>query len=206
MKNREKLLLSLIAVFVFCSIAQAGPAENKAVVLRYFEEVIDQSNPDVVSELFTVNAVQPFPGNDYVGIDAIRDFVTLVATSLQSMESEVIVLVAEGDEVIAQIVHQAVFAESGVFPSRVGLVQLTGQTVIWDAMARFTFEGDKIAEEWINRDELGMLIQMGVDISAPLWSASTVKTEFPQKGSLALNVLMVLLLPFGFVLIAKKLN
>ena len=37
-----------------------------------------------------------------------------------------------------------------------------GKTVTWPAIAIFRFHDSKIAEEWVSRDELGMLIELGV--------------------------------------------
>jgi predicted ester cyclase len=39
---------------------------------------------------------------------------------------------------------------------------VSGKTVSWPAIAIFRIRDGKIAEEWVNRDELGMLIELGV--------------------------------------------
>jgi hypothetical protein len=39
--------------------------------------------------------------------------------------------------------------------------QAAGKTVTWDAIAIFPFEEDTIAEEWVARDEVAMLLQLG---------------------------------------------
>jgi predicted ester cyclase len=39
-----------------------------------------------------------------------------------------------------------------------------GKTVTWSAIAIFRIRDGKIAEEWVNRDELGMSIELGVFI------------------------------------------
>jgi hypothetical protein len=41
-------------------------------------------------------------------------------------------------------------------------LQCYRQTVTWDAMAIFRFEDQKIIEEWVTRDELGMVLQSGL--------------------------------------------
>jgi predicted ester cyclase len=45
--------------------------------------------------------------------------------------------------------------------SRLGLFDVRGKTVEWEAMAMFRFENGKIAEEWVSADELGKLMQIG---------------------------------------------
>ena len=46
-------------------------------------------------------------------------------------------------------------------PNRLGMFDVSGKTIHWEAMAIFRFEDGKIAEEWVSRDELGMLMQVG---------------------------------------------
>ena len=46
--------------------------------------------------------------------------------------------------------------------SRLGKHSVAGKTVTWQAIAIFRLRDRKIAEEWVCRDELGMLIELGV--------------------------------------------
>jgi len=46
--------------------------------------------------------------------------------------------------------------------SRLGRHEVAGKAVNWQAMAIFRIRDGKIAEEWVSRDELGMLIQLDV--------------------------------------------
>ena len=41
------------------------------------------------------------------------------------------------------------------------------QELNWTAIAQFRLKDGKIAEEWVMRDELGMLLQMGKVTVAP---------------------------------------
>jgi predicted ester cyclase len=50
----------------------------------------------------------------------------------------------------------------GTWRSRIGNYDVTGKTVSWNAMAIFRFENQRIIEEWVNRDELGMILQFGL--------------------------------------------
>jgi ketosteroid isomerase-like protein len=50
----------------------------------------------------------------------------------------------------------------GEWTSRLGRHDVAGKPVSWPAIAIFRFRDGKIAEEWVSRDELGMLIQLGV--------------------------------------------
>jgi hypothetical protein len=56
--------------------------------------------------------------------------------------------------------HRAI--NRGEWTSRLGKHAVAGKTVTWPAIAIFRFHDGKIAEEWVNRDELGMLIDLSV--------------------------------------------
>ena len=56
--------------------------------------------------------------------------------------------------------HRAV--NRGEWTSRLGTHAVAGKTVTWPAIAVFRLREGKIAEEWVSRDELGMLIELGV--------------------------------------------
>lgn len=47
-----------------------------------------------------------------------------------------------------------------LLPVRLGGAPIAGQTVQWDAMARFKFnDANRITDEWVLRDELSMVLQ-----------------------------------------------
>ena len=50
----------------------------------------------------------------------------------------------------------------GMWRSRFGNYDVTGKAVTWDTMAIFRFKDQKIIEEWVTRDELGMILQFGL--------------------------------------------
>ena len=41
------------------------------------------------------------------------------------------------------------------------MFDIKGKTYAWDAIAIFRVKDGKIAEEWVNRDELGILLSIG---------------------------------------------
>jgi predicted ester cyclase len=69
-------------------------------------------------------------------------------------------LIAEEDRLACRLSHRAV--NRNEWTSRLGRHAVAGKTVSWLAIAIFRIRDGKIAEEWVNRDELGMLIELGV--------------------------------------------
>jgi predicted ester cyclase len=134
---------------------------HKTLVRRYFEEVID-GRADVLDELFTPGCVihrleLPEP---IQGLEQMRMFLEMSRYSIQQTRTTLHRLAAEGDTVAAHLTHRVTFA--GMISTPLGVKDVAGQSVQWSAMAFFRIEDGKIAEEWVNRDELGILAQVGL--------------------------------------------
>jgi len=73
-------------------------------------------------------------------------------------------LMAEGDMVSVRILHRTT-VRPHTFRSRAGEVPLArDQELNWTAIVQFRLKEGKIVEEWVMRDELGMLAQLGVEL------------------------------------------
>jgi predicted ester cyclase len=133
---------------------------NKAIVRRYFDEVLDGGNPSVIPELFASEGTAHFPGRDTPG-GQIRP-----ETPGRRFSTTLHHLIAEGDCVVAHLTHHVTYEPNARFLTRLGTMEVGGRSVSWDAMALFHFRDGKIDEEWVNRDELDVLMQLGV-VSPP---------------------------------------
>ena len=89
----------------------------------------------------------------------IRGVVERNIAAYSTFETEVHDIFESGDRVVVRITHRAIGA--GEFRSRLGAYDVKGKAVTWDAIAIFRLLKGKIAEEWVNRDELGMLLSFG---------------------------------------------
>ena len=70
--------------------------------------------------------------------------------------------VAENDLVVCHLSHRVVH-RGGNWTSRLGSHAVAeGKVVTWPSLTMFRIRDGKVAEEWVCRDELGMLIQLGV--------------------------------------------
>jgi predicted SnoaL-like aldol condensation-catalyzing enzyme len=148
-------------------VPQAQQARNKAVVERYFREVLDQKKIDVLPELLTPDVVLHRPGFDVVGLDAAIKRLRAVLQDYSAFSSGLSSLMAEGDMVAVRISHRT-RARPHTFRCRAGEVNLAQeQELNWTAIVQFRLKDGKIAEEWVMRDELGMLLQMGTVTVAP---------------------------------------
>ena len=139
---------------------KAQEARNKAVVQRYFGEVLDQQKIELMPELIARDVVLHRPGYDVKGLDAAMQRLRSVLQDYTAFNSELSGLIAEGDMVSVRIIHR-VMARPHTFRSRAGEVALARERELsWSAIVQFRLKDGKIAEEWVMRDELGMLLQM----------------------------------------------
>ncbi|HKA38300.1 MAG TPA: nuclear transport factor 2 family protein [Burkholderiales bacterium] len=140
---------------------KAQEARNKTVVERYFREALDQRRFDLLPELLARDVVLHRPGFDVTGLDAAVQRLRAVFQDYSAFSSELSGLIAEGGMVAVRVAHRA-RVHPHTFRSRAGDVKLAGeQELNWTAIVQFRLQDGKIAEEWVMRDELGMLVQMG---------------------------------------------
>jgi len=129
-------------------------------VRRYFREAIDRGRAETVRDLFTVDCLIHRPEMEIRGLEPFVDFIAQVPVLFSSINTTIHDLFCGADRVAVRLRHDAV--SRSLFRSRLGAFEVSGRPVSWDAIAIFRFEGDRIAEEWVNRDELGMLLGYGL--------------------------------------------
>ena len=137
-------------------------ASNKAIVRRYFEEAVDKRNLDILDEIVTTDCVihRPEAPERIRGLDAFKHALEKILQVYSEFTTTIHDLIAEGDRVACRLSHRAV--NRGEWTSRIGRHAVAGKTVTWPAIAIFRIRDGRIAEEWVSRDELGMLIDLGV--------------------------------------------
>jgi len=125
-------------------------------VRRYFHEAIDGRSPEIILELFTPDCRIHRPEIELEGARSLAGLIKKLLPNYKNFQTEIHAMIESGDMVAVRLTHRAV--STGPFVSRVGVYDVSGKPIEWQAMAMFRFEGDSIAEEWVNRDELGMLL------------------------------------------------
>lgn len=135
---------------------------NKAIVRRYFEEVLDKRNLNVLDEIVATDCLihRPEAQEPIRGLTAFKQALERILDVYSEFSTIIQDLIAEDDRVACRLSHRAV--NRGEWTSRLGCHDVAGKPVSWPAIAIFRFREGKIAEEWVSRDELGMLIELGV--------------------------------------------
>lgn len=134
---------------------------NKAIVVQYFQEILDGKQYDQMPDVFTYDVVVHRPEGTSTYMDAIHAMFVR-GLSPHTMITTIHEMVASGDYVSVRLSHKLTYStEEAFMQSRLGRFDVRGKSVEWEAMAMFRFENGKIVEEWVSNDELGQLIQIG---------------------------------------------
>lgn len=140
---------------------RAEQALNKTIVERYFREALDQRKFEVMAELLAPDVVLHRPGYDVHGAEASVQRWRAVSRDFSAFASELAGMVAEGDLVAVRVFHRTKMRPHTFRSRGVAVTLHQEQEVNWGAIAQFRLRDGKIIEEWVMRDELGILTQMG---------------------------------------------
>jgi len=137
-------------------------ASYKETVRRYFAEAVDKRNLDVLDEIVAIDCLihRPEAQEPIRGLNAFKQGLGKILQVYSEFSTTIHDLIAEDDRVACRLSHRAV--NRGEWTSRLGRHDVAGKPVSWPAIVIFRFREGKIAEEWVSRDELGMLIELGV--------------------------------------------
>ena len=131
--------------------------ESKALFRRYIEEVFNKRNVAAIDEILSPEFVHHFlPPGVTPNRDGMKQFVPLLLAAFGEFHLTIEDMVAEGDRVAARLtmggIHQGQFI--GIAP--------TGKRITWTEIGIHRVEGGRVAESWVEVDQLGMMRQMGV--------------------------------------------
>ena len=120
--------------------------QNKAVVRRFIEEVLDNQDLAVVDELLAPDYVNHLaPG----GREGFKQFNTMLRSALPDLKIHISMehLIAEGDYVVARITFHITNA---------------GKEATVSDLAEFRLANGKIVEDWPPSDTAALMQQVGV--------------------------------------------
>ena len=131
--------------------------DNKAVVRRFYEEVMNQKKRAVLDEVFDLNVVDHFaPPGTPGGLEGARQTLGMFLSAFPDLHFTVEDLIAEGDKVVARATLSG--TQQGTFMG----IPATGKHVTMTGIEINRFEGGKSVEHWVEMDTLGLMQQLGV--------------------------------------------
>ena len=135
-------------------------AENKAMLQRFYDEGWNANNLDIYDEVVTED-FHEWPGVPGLeGREGFRQLNVIFRAAMPDIWVTVDRLAAEGDRVACR------WTSTGTHQGELFGIPPTGNTVSVTATVLYRVEDGKLAEGWINRDDVGLMRQLGV-IPAP---------------------------------------
>lgn len=132
--------------------------ENKEIVRRFYEEVMNEGNVAVLDEVMDEDFVdhgEALFGSPR-GRETIRQSIVMTHDILPDLNVHIEDMIAEDDMVgvrgTMRCTHQGEFL--GVAP--------TGNELTWKGLAIFRLSGGKITTRWFNSDGLTVVRQLGL--------------------------------------------
>ena len=136
-------------------------AHNKQLVNDFIQDLFSKGDLSAVDRYLHPHFIShdpPFPGAPD-GPEGMRLAAATLRQALPDWHSDVEALIAEGD-LVAEL-----FTASGTHQAELMGAPPTGKTLTLRGINIFRIDGDKIIERWGCLDQLGLLRQLGVQIT-----------------------------------------
>jgi steroid delta-isomerase-like uncharacterized protein len=128
---------------------------NKAIVRRYFDQVLNEQQHDLAEE-FLAETIE-LHGTDLApGLEVVKQWLTMFAAAFPDGHYTVEDVVAEADRVVARTTF------NGTHKAEMQGIPATGKAVSVPSITIFRLDNGKIAEGWLINDNLGMMQQLGI--------------------------------------------
>jgi len=137
---------------------ESSVEENKVLVGRYFNEVMNQGKLEVIPEIFSPSIAFRIPTlpEPIRGHEGLKAFVTGLRIGFPDIKFSVERQIGEGNKVASR------WYITGTHKGSFLGAPASGNSIKDQGIDIFVFQGGKIAEIWVNEDDLGLMKQMGV--------------------------------------------
>jgi predicted ester cyclase len=129
-----------------------------AIIHRFYEECLNQHNSGILPELFTPDAILHAPNGDANGLAAIQQTVERVHAMFPDHHFVVEDALVCGDKGAAR------WSMTAINTAPLGGIPPTGKQITQNAIVFCRFKDEKIAEYWLQLDQLGVFRQLGVPV------------------------------------------
>ena len=131
--------------------------ENKAVVRRFFEELLSTDNFALADELLSPEFRFYFAGSpDPMDLESYKEFLVARRAAFPDRRFVVEEMIAEGDKVSAR------FTMRGTHKGELQGIAPSGTEVTLTGIDMIRLAGGRIVEDRVEVDQLGMMRQLGV--------------------------------------------
>jgi steroid delta-isomerase-like uncharacterized protein len=135
-------------------------AANRELFQRYFDEVTNKGNLDLVDEMFAPDYVHHDPANPdpkgVVGTEDVKRHLQELIDAFPDMQFTVEDMIAQGDDIVVR--WTATCTHTGDYFG----IPPTNKSATLTGMNTWRVKDGKAVEGWVSRDDLGLLQQLGV--------------------------------------------
>ncbi|HET9992238.1 MAG TPA: ester cyclase [Kofleriaceae bacterium] len=138
-------------------MTETAQDKNKALVRRFYDEVWNKGHLDVADEVFARDYVRHDPGPPAPpGAEGQKQVAAGMRKAFPDLVYTVDFMIAENDIVAARWTIQG--TQTGDMMG----AKPTGKKVTFSGVNIFRFDHGKVAELWNHRDDLSMMVQLGM--------------------------------------------
>jgi steroid delta-isomerase-like uncharacterized protein len=130
--------------------------ENKAVVRRAIDEVVNKGDLAIADEILSSNYIYHFPTHDIKGPEGFKEFISTMRTAFPDLHVTIEDLIAEGDTVAA------CFTMRGTFKGELMGMAPTGRQLTFPEVVIIRFENGKEVEATAYANMLSFNEQLGI--------------------------------------------
>ncbi len=164
--SRPKIItLTAVISFAFAmatvSNAVADEARNELIIERNLAEIWHKGNFAVIDEIVATNYVRHMPGGlDFRGHEGYKKHVSGFITPFPDLRFTMDIMISKGDYVVVHYTGTATHTGEGLGPP-------TGKKVTFTAIVMHRLAGGKMAECWVEVDNLSFMKQLGYELVPP---------------------------------------
>ena len=131
---------------------------NKAIVVQLYEEIFNKGDLDLADKLVAPHMIihdPQVPPGAPGGPQGLKFAVTMLRNAFPDDHHTIEDLVAEGEKVVVRLTHTG--THQGTY---LGLPP-TGKHITMTSIHIYRFSDGQLVEGWTNRDDLGLMQQLG---------------------------------------------
>ncbi|HEV8714651.1 MAG TPA: ester cyclase [Candidatus Binatia bacterium] len=153
MRSKRFLFMVVLGTVLFASVEVRGE-DNKALVRRWFEEVLNKKDLAAIGNFIAPTYVGHAPGApDVKGPDGFRQRLTALHAAFPDLTETIEDMIAEGDKVVVRNTLR------GTHRGEIMGMAPTGKPVTWTTMGILRIVNGKFEEGWIMSD-LGQQLRL----------------------------------------------
>ena len=133
------------------------PEENKAIIRRFFEEVWNEKNINVIDEVIAAEQVDhSLPPGLPAGVEGVKMFVGMYLNAFPDTQMTIEDQIADGDRVVTR------WRATGTHKGELMGIPATGKQMSITGIDINVVSGGKSVEHWGEFDQMAMMQQLGV--------------------------------------------